>query len=249
MKRKYLRIFYFTLVCTFLSCNKEVRKVGKTIESNKIGFQFFKTKARIKYTANGESIAASMNLRIQNEKLIWMSLSKYGKEAMRAKVSPDSAHYLNKYPTADRYYKVIPTQEYLSKAGLDLDFKAAQDLMFGIHPLKIERKDSVVMEDSSIYVMQKREGVKINSVLDVKTSRLKTVRIISKTKTDTLNLSYQDYKYVDNHFIPTTFVFDVSNLYEGERLKTQAEINFTSPKFEIDKPSFSFKVPSGYEKR
>lgn len=249
MKINYLRIVYLALSLTFFSCNKSVRKVGKTLESNKIDFEFFKTKARIKYSSNGESIGASMNLRIENKELIWMSLSKYGKEAMRAKISPDSAHYLNKYPSADRFYSVVPTQEYLSKAGLGLDFMSAQNLMFGIHPLKIERRDSVTRDDSAVYIMQKREGVKVNSVLDLKTSRLKSVRIISPSQTDTLRLSYQDYEMVDKHYIPTTFVFEVSNLQDGERMETQAEINFTSPKFEIDKPSFNFKVPSGYEKR
>ena len=74
---------------------------------------------------------------------------------------------------------------------MDLDFKAAQDLMFGIHPLKIERKDSVVSNDSSVFIMQKRNGVKINSELNVETSRLKTVTIVSKSKTDTLNIRFE----------------------------------------------------------
>lgn len=249
MKRRFLRSIYVILCLSLLACNKDAKKVGKTLKASKMDFQYFKTKAKIKLNANGESVAATMNLRIHNGETIWMSVSKYGKEAMRAKVHPDSAHFLNKYPAAERYYKVFPTQEYLKKAGMDLDFKAVQNLMFGIHPVQIGKKDSVVVTEKMIFISQTRNGVKINAELDALNSKLSAVRIVSKSKMDTMNLDYKNYKTIDGNLIPTQFIMNVSNVQENERVRSKAEINFTSPKFTEEAPSFSFKVPAGYEKR
>ena len=249
MKRKYHKLVVLALVTFFVSCNKNIKTVEKNIRSEKNAFEYFKSKAKVTFESQDESASANLNIRMKDGEVVWMSVNKYGKEAARLKMQPDSVFFINKYPNDDRFYSIFLTKEYLEKTGVNLKFDAVQDLFFGVHPLKIEKKDSVSFRDSSIYLIQKRKDVRVETTLDKAYSKLQLAKIISKNQEDTLTIAYNAYEWVGEHYIPTQFVFEASQWQDSVRVKNKASIELSNPDFVSDELSFSFTIPDGYEKR
>ena len=247
----------FIIVIVVSSCSQKVgviskqqaEKMNEQLKGSEIDFDYFSTKAKVKYSNGIDGVVASLSFRMQDEEIIWASVSKFGKEAVRIKLENDSAYFLNKYPAADRFYSILSTQEYLNKSGFNLDFKSMQNLIFGIHPIPIENQDKVEVGDSAINIVQWRSKMRVETELDPNTSRIKSMETISNSQQDTLNTHFDEYKIVDNHFIPTKLKIRASMVKDGKRTISNSEINYSKTKFTSDSVSFSFKIPKGYEKR
>lgn len=229
------------------SCKNRTKQVSKKVASTKLDFKYFSTKAKVNYSDPYSDVNANLNLRIENNQIIWASVSKLGKEAVRVKLLPDSTHLLSKYPADNRFYSVLPTQEYLQKAGIGATFDSFQNFIFGTHQVKVLKKDTVSISDSVIDLVQWRNEVRVASQLDAVTSKLNHTQIISKT--DTVKIIFDQYQAVDGNYIPTHLVFEVSAFQDSTRTKSKSEISYSKPSFSSDELSFPFRVPDGYEKR
>lgn len=250
MKIKSLSILSISLLFVLISCAKK-HNVSQLVElkEDKLDFDYFKSKAKLNLELPDESVSATLNIRIQDSSIIWMSLNKYGKEAARLKFQPDSTYYMNRYPADNQFYSILSTQEYLKKAGLDIDYNSFQGLFFGKHPLKIEKKDSVYRKDSNVVVIQRREGARIETVLSKVNSKLISTLVTSKEKQDTIWVNYKNYQQVGAYYIPTLFDFKVSKSTDSTRFKSSMTIEMTSPEFVAEELSFNFVIPEDYEKR
>ncbi len=250
MRRKYLNLFFCCFLSVFIACKRHAYSTKiPDIKKQQDDFDFFKSKAKINIKTDTEEITATFILRMQDAKTIWMSLSKFGKEALRAKLTNDTIFYVNKFPAENRFYIVEPTKPYLEKHDIPLDFTSLQQIFFGNHPLKLELTDVISTKDSCIIYHQVRNGTNIFSEINKNTLKLKQTKIISKNKSDTLLVEYKSYTTVGTISIPTEFTFYISKVSDTIRDKTFISIELSDYAFITEELGFNFTIPEGYEKR
>lgn len=236
----------FTLVSLVMfSCNRQASQLSKTVENNQLSYTYFSTKAKIQYTEGATDIQANLYLKMEHEKVVWASVSKLGKEAMRLNLTPDTTSFMNKYPAENRCYSIFPTQEYLKKIGVEGELKDLQDLFLGNQPFKVRRKDQVKQRSGKTILTQKRDSVTIVSKMNTISSKLAEVNVYSKN--DTVSVFYSDYKEISGKLVPHKINFKLSVLKDGERTQSKVEINYLKPKFLEEALSLPFKIPSSYE--
>lgn len=247
MKTHPILCVLFLALGVLSACKNRSNPAAHKVEAAKLDFNYFSTKAKVDYSDQHNEVSANLVLRIKNNQIIWASISKLGKEAIRVKLLPDSTYLLSKYPADNRFYSVLPTKEYLQKAGIGASFASFQGFVFGSHQIKTLKKDTVSISDSVIDLVQWRNGVRVASQLDARTSKLNHTQII--TKTDTVSIRFGDYQTIDGNYIPTHLSFEVSALQDTTRTKSKTEVSYSKPSFSDDELSFPYRVPDGYEKR
>ena len=238
-------LWLLLLPIVLFACNRKVAQLGKSVEQNKLVFDYFYTKAKVKYTEGGTSVQANLYLKMDSDDMIWASISKLGKEAIRVKLTPDTTWFLNKYPADKRCYAIFSTQDYLKKIGVNVAFKSMQDVFLGNHPVPISKKDHVKITDSETNITQVRNGIEVKTKLKTVNSKLLESHIHSNT--DTISIYFNEYKNIQGKLVPTHLTFNTSTLKDSVRTHSEIDIRYTKPKFSSTAPSFTFKIPSGYE--
>jgi len=246
VKKNLNYIIHFLICAGLLACNNKANELSKKVERSKLTFEYFSSKANVHVVQDSIDIKATLYLKMHRDNVIWASISKLGKEAMRVKLTPDTTWYMNKYP--DKYYSVFLTQDYLKETGVDVEFGAVQDIFLGIHPLEITKKDEIVTEGDTLFLVQERNGTVIESKLLSFTSRLVYSKISSIT--DTVIVQFKEYQNIQGKLMPTQLVYDISAQKEDQSMaNVHVEVNYTKPKFLTEEPSFTFRIPDSYELR
>lgn len=103
--------------------------VLKQISDKQINFNTLLIKAKADLSINNNSNDVSMNIRMQNEKAIWISLTAIaGIEVARALITPDSIKILNRIESS---YTKKPFSYVYQFANKQINFKTLQDLFVG----------------------------------------------------------------------------------------------------------------------
>jgi hypothetical protein len=247
MIKKFLKLFF--VLTFFASCNRNVQKTNHTIKAKNFDFNYFKSKAKVDFESDGQQVSANLNIRMKDDSIIWLSITKFGKEAARLKMTPDSAYFIQKYPNDDKFYSILSIKDYLKKVGVNMSFESFQDLFFGDYPLKVEGKDKVSVKDSLIELKQERNGVKINSFLHQSNSKIKSSTIVSNNDKDTLDIQYLEYEWINGFSVPKSMTIYGSQWVDKTRYRTNAKVELNGSEFVDEELSFNFTVPEGYEKR
>lgn len=239
-------LFFVVVVGVFFSCNRKATQLNKAVEENKLDYSYFTTKAKIHYMEDSSSIQANLYLKMEHEKMVWASVSKLGKEAMRVKLTPDTTSFMNKYPADERCYSIFSTKDYLKKLGVEGELKDLQNVFLGNQPLKVKRKDQVKHKGEETVLTQIRDSITVVSKLNTISSKLMESKIYSGS--DTVSVFYSNYKNIENKLVPHKIIFKLNVLKEEKRTNSTVELIYLKPKFISEAPSFTFKIPSSYEK-
>ena len=65
----------FALMAILVSCKSTTKNTALEIEAESIDFDFYSSRSKIKINKKGMDYSVLMNLRIQNNELIWINLS------------------------------------------------------------------------------------------------------------------------------------------------------------------------------
>ncbi len=234
-------IYSLCILTLTLSCKVNTSKTTESIKSQKVNFDYFSARAKIKIGKYN----VLLNLRIKQDSAVWINLSntavgKIGK----ALIKQDSIYVLRDYK-AKEYYADAVTQ-LQNRIGYPVSLEMLTNIFLGQMPLKALDNAEVSKKGNEISIIQKEKLFTIENLLDAKTNKLTKLKIYQSQKTDFLEINYENYLPVDNHFIPQliTLKTNADKGIVGDYKEVTVIIQ--KSKFISEPVSFPFNVSSKY---
>lgn len=116
----------------------------KTFKNNVLDFQTLEMKTAMEVEQNGRSIGFDATFRMRKDQLIWGVFKKFGFEAVRVKIQPDSVFVLNRL---QKEYIAEDLKAFMRSNGLDLEFSDLQQMLLGGSPMVEGTK---ILNDSTL---------------------------------------------------------------------------------------------------
>ena len=236
----------FALMAILVSCKSTTKNTALEIEAESIDFDFYSSRSKIKINKKGMDYSVLMNLRIQNNELIWINLSKtvVGKLGI-GKVTPDLVFVLRDYQENEYYEGSISALN--SRIGYDLSYKMLQNILFGEMPLLKMDSSTINKENGELVIVQKEPLFTLENRLDPKTKKLNSLKLFQHGKQEYLELVYSAYEIVDGRLIPKELELKSNAKNDFFNDLKEMKIKYLSNKFTSDTLTFPFRVSSKYE--
>jgi len=209
--------------------------------NKQIEYNTFAGKARMHYEAGGDKQDFTANIRIQKDKIIWVSATALGGivQVARIYITPDSfklINYLQKTVT------LMTLQQAQALLPTPMDFGVLQNLLVG-NVLSKENKIINAMSTPGLWTLQAENANFIQEVTYNKadtTIRSEQLRD-KKPGGPQATIQYNNYVAVDNRMFSFTRAINMSNA----GMQYFLEMNYTSMDFDraID---FPFTIPKNY---
>ena len=246
------RLTFFVLLSTIVfGCKSTKSVVGgevddsistKKIIANHYGnqedFKTLRGRVKIDYSNGKESQGISVSLRMEKDKVIWIS-APLG--VVKAHITPQKVSFYNKLQ--GEYFEGDFT--YFSELlGTELDFVSVQNLLLGnaITDLRKERFNSKV-SDGNYELKPKRAGALFSLLfqLEPKHFKIATQEVLQPKENRFLSAEYT-YQDISGKIFPNS----VKVVAVDHKDKTTIDLSFRN--LELDKTlNFPYKIPKGYD--
>lgn len=217
-------------------------RIVKEVEKNAFEYDNLQAKFDVKFKDDKNSIGLKGQLRMQNDSVIWISLSlKLGIEVARMMITQDSVKFLNRN---NKTYLAESIEMFNDKLPIEPSIDLFQNLFVG-NDTQIGRVDKSRMstEDNSY----KLEVINKNVLKDIWVAP-ETFRI-SKYKIRELNnyekniqIEYSDFKGYNERLLPSKIRFGLS--YDDE---IEVEIDYSNVTIN-EEVSFPFNITKKFER-
>lgn len=249
---KNIFVIVFLGLITFSSCKptettgdgaKITKKyVLKKMSENTIDYDWFSSKVRVNYKSKDEAVTATMQIKIEKDKKIWVSAQKFGFEGIRVLIEEDSIHVLDRLK---RTYTVSDFSYIQKELNLPANIKAVQDFIVG-NPLALS-KDAVynVKEEAlQILLIAVDDNFRATYSLDNTTFNFRSLTV-EDTEAERLIIANQsDFAPIENK---GDFPYS-RDLELKIKSETEATVQMSFSKVEFDEvQDMDFRVPSSYK--
>lgn len=217
-----------------------VKQVIKQYDKNSTDFKTLKARVKIDLTQNDKTQGAGFSLRIEKDKVIWLSESVLGMARMM--ITPDKVKFYNKLDNQyfDGDYKLLS-----EVVGIDLDFMKVQNILLGqaIYNLKAE-PHQVAVNGNSYAVSPKDQNALMELFYLINPSHFKmdSLQLQQQLKKRMLQVDYATYQEVDKQIIPKNI--RIIAVDDSDEVAVAMEFKSVSLNDEV---RFPFKIPSGYK--
>ncbi len=244
---------FLVLILFSCSTNKEISRsrlkhytanhIIREIEDNNFEFDNFEAKFDVKMKGDNK-FGLKGQLRMQNDSLIWVSLSlKLGIEMARVMITEDSLKFINR---SDKTY-IAENLDYVNEIlPVEASIKILQDILVGNNN-HIERSDDyrVAIENNSYKLMSNENSVLRTDIWVMpKTFRISGYEIrLFDDDVNKIKLQYDNFQKINGKSLPTKI---------SVKLNSGDDINLEIDYSEIkvgEKPSFPFNITKKYERR
>jgi hypothetical protein len=245
MKNKGIYLI-LAIMLALVSCKTNSKNTASDIKAEVLDFDFYSARSKIKINKKGMDYSILMNLRIQNNQLIWINLSNtvVGKIG-RCKITPDSVFVLRDYQVREYYKGSISALN--SRIGYELSYAMVQKILLGEMPLLDLDSATVKKDNGELLIVQKEPKFTLENHLDPKTKKLNSVKLYQNGKTEYLELIYSEYEKVNGRLIPKVIELKSNAQNDFFSDVKEMKIKYLSNKFTVDTLNFPFKVSSKYE--
>ena len=224
-----------------LSANHIIREV----ERNQFEFDNLETKFNVRL--EGNNIGLKGQLRMQNDSVIWVSLSlKLGIEVARVMITEDSVKFINRTNKTYFVESVDNLQEqFQERLPSEVTIGLIQDLLVG-NDILLSKNDKfkVTIDDNNYKLESDRNTFWITpKTFKVKSCQLSTVsyqqsaissqRQWSESASEsTVSVSYDYFQYVNGKLLPTKIIlntnedFDINLEIDYSEVKTGEKLEF-----------------------
>ncbi|NDV14554.1 DUF4292 domain-containing protein [Muricauda sp. TY007] len=207
--------------------------------SNQSKFKTLRGRVKIDYANGDDSQGVNVSLRMEKDKVIWMS-APLG--VVKAHITPNKVSFYNKLQ--NEYFD--GDFSYLSDLlGTELDFEKVQNLLLGnaVLDLRKEKFNSEVYNGNyQLKPKKARELFKILFQLEPKNFKIATQEIAQPENSRQLMAKYT-YQNISGNVLPE----DIKIVAEEKGALTTIDLSFRN--LELNKPmNFPYKVPKGYDK-
>ena len=212
---------------------KSIRNANNNFNS----IEYIQAKAKVSFRDNNKIKSNTITMRISADEKIWINASL---GAARILIDSDSVKYYNKI---EKNYFISDINYINDKIGFDLNFEIFQNLILGIlihkfDPSSLYKKtdNSYIYRDDKFIINSKV----IQSTVSISPYNFRVLKHSFKDQNNFFEVSYDDYKIVDEQIFPTRIRFSnngLENLY--------IEIKSISA---LEKINIPFRIPKNYKR-
>lgn len=222
--------------------NFSTRKLINSHVSADFGSTTLNAKITAKYKDAKSSASFSVKLRMEKDKTIWLSATKFGIPVAKAKITPTRVSY---YEKLNRTYFDGDFALISKFLGTEFDYGKLQNLLLGQAILDLKKgKYSSDYKNESYELLPKRsnELYEILFVMNPENFKLKSQQVKSRSDEQLLAVSYPNYTVVDGETIPKKIAIRAIDK------KAITTINMEYKSVVLDEElRFPFKIPQGYK--
>lgn len=218
------------------------RSVLKKMAENNIDYDWFSAKVRVNYKGKDDAITATMQVKIEKDKKIWVSAQKFGFEGMRVLIEKDSIHILDRLK---RTYTVSDFSYIQKELNLPANIEAVQDFIVG-NSLKLGKNAAynIKQEALEVLLIAVDKNFRATYFLDKTTFNLRSL-MVEDTEADRKIIANQSaYESIADKG-------DFAMLRDLELkigAETEATVQMSFSKVDFDeKQNMDFRVPSSYK--
>jgi len=213
----------------------------KNYELSNLNFHTFSGRAKAKLQVGEESHNATVNIRMDRDKSIWISVTALlGVEAARVLITPDSVKIMNKLRGE---YIAKPFSYIYNYTNKGVSFRMLQDILVGNMTVDLLRTDQLQVATSSddVQVIGIKDGLTFHYGVNNK-NRPFTFNLIELGKNQKLETTYSDFADISGYNFPQRFTLNI----EGAGDKVSADMLYNKSEFNsaVETP---FNVPSRYK--
>jgi hypothetical protein len=216
-----------------------------------VNFHYLTAKSKISFKSEKQEIDnASVTIRIQQDSLIWVSVSKLGIEAARILITRDSIMILDKL---NRAYAVTDFTSLSRQFSFNLSYPLLQALIIGNLPLpgRLAQKSKSV-DDVNYLLLRQQEGpVLVENYVDETDRKLKKLVMTQQPVNNTLRVVYTDFTSLNSSLFPFSSVLtlDYRSQTDGQLSQTMLRSKYSKVELIDNNPGFPFTVPATYQRR
>ncbi|GAB5563427.1 MAG: DUF4292 domain-containing protein [Winogradskyella sp.] len=215
------------------------KQVIKEHQKNDADFKTMQARVKIDLIQGDKSQGATFNLRVEKDKVIWLS-APLG--LARLMITPKKVRFYNKQGNEyfDGDYKLLS-----DFAGVDLDFNKVQNILLGqaIYDLKAQ-PHKVSVNDNSYALRPKDQSVLLELFYLINPAHFKmdSLQLYQQLERRHLQVDYESYQEVDKQVFPK----DVKVIAVNDSNEVSVIMDFKSITLNQD-VRFPFKIPKGYK--
>lgn len=209
------------------------------IKTRQTNFNTFSGKAATKLDINGSSNNVTLNIRIQRDHKIWVSITAIaGIEVARAQITPDSILLINRLQSV---YVRKPFGYVNKYAGKQVNYKTLESLLIGnaIPELLTESAD-FTPGSNGLTINGNLNDVVFKLILG-SDMRVTQTNLTNQTANQTLQVVNGTFIQAANRIIPSQI--DISSVVKDKKI----QVNLHYTKADFDQPlEFPFTIPARY---
>jgi hypothetical protein len=214
-----------------------------------VDFAYLTAKSKVSFKSKDQDINnANVNLRIDKDSLIWLSVSGVGVEVARALITKDSV------VITDRIHREYSVYDYASlsqRFNFNLTFGLIQSLLIGNLPLPQEPAQRVKNEKDYLLLRQHEGKVMVDNYIGEENRKLKKLLVVEQPTRNSLTLDYEDFTVLNNFLFPYTSLVtvDYKSKNDGQPYQTVLRIRHNKVELTDKNPGFPFSIPPKYQRR
>ncbi len=217
-------------------------KVLDNYNNNRFNKKTFKASLKAKY--KGEKTLPSVNasLRIEKDKVIWLSISKLFFSVGKLKITPNKVQFYNNLDNTyfDGDFSLL--SDFL---GTDVNFKQVQSIFLGEAIYNLNKEDYQVEAQANNYLftpIEKDERFNIFFWLDVNTYKTSKQEIRQEKENKLLSVQYNTFENIENVMLPK----HIHILAKDSKTTNILDIDYKNVQFNLPL-RFPFEIPNGYK--
>ena len=202
-------------------------------------FKTLQSKVKVEYTQGTKSQSHTVNLRMEKDKIIWISASF---AVVRVKITPERVSFYNKLDNTyfDGDFSLIS-----NLLGTELDFNNVQSLLLGQALFDLNKKDfeTDVFDTSYLLTPQDQNTLfEIFYLLNPSHFLMDSQQLAQPLERRMLQIDYKNYQEVEKHILPQNI--RVIAVEDTEETIIDMELKSVSLNNDL---RFPFRIPSGFK--
>jgi len=215
------------------------KQIIKETQRQTANFKTLQAKLKIDYTEGDKSNGVSVNLRIEKDKVIWLS-APLG--VARAMITPEKVSYFNKLE--NEYFE--GDYSLLSELlGIELDFNKVQNILLGETLFNMSVGTYLASNNEVSYVLQPENQQAIFEILYLFNPghfKLDSQQLSQSKEKRFLQIDYKTYQLVNKEIFPE--IVNIVAVEDNSEMRIDLEYKSVSLNEDI---RFPFEIPSGYK--
>ena len=247
-------VYIFIIIVTATSCKStkvtstntnvgmSAKKIIKNHYKNSFNKETVNAKLKVKYIGKTKLPSVSASLRIKKDKVIWISLSKFGYPVGKVLITPNRVSY---YIRMNKTYFDGDFSSLSNWLGTALDFEKVQNLLLGQALLNLKDEKFLVDLHPNNYQLTPKKEADLFSILfliNPANFKINSEEIHQKEKNKKLTINYTNYFKVEDEDFPKGIFITASD----NKNTSTIDINYKSVAFN-NPISFPFRIPKNYK--
>ncbi|WP_369999007.1 DUF4292 domain-containing protein [Winogradskyella sp.] len=218
-----------------LSANQVIKQHQK----NDADFKTLSGKVKIDLIQGEKEQGHTFNLRIEKDKVIWLSAS-FG--VARMMITPEKVRFYNKLENEyfDGDYKLLS-----DFVGVELDFNKVQNILLGQAIFNLRDEPHTVFVNENSYALQpKNQKVLLELFYLINPSHFKmdSLQLFQQLRKRILQVDYKSYQEIDKQVLPKDI--RIIAVEDADEVSITMEFKSISLNEEV---RFPFNIPAGYK--